>query len=239
VLKALKAALLKSVVEKLTGAFFGSTAVGTIAAAILGGVSSLPLRWQVAGVSSAFALSYFAILRWSHLWMRPVQIAKATVDNTRLRLSIVVDSDLVSVNVFNPGPTQSFAGEVFSVGTAAANQQSFPLPIKWRGTTDEKREIVKGQSRFFDVARIKYQRLPDDQPPADRFTLERFVLLSSNQELEIMPQWYAPGRITEHMTVDLNLTATDTGLVTCYEVIISAATDGSHFPLLRASIVTL
>jgi hypothetical protein len=139
----------------------------------------------------------------------------------------------VLVRVHNYGPTQSFSREVLVLGSPEHNK--FPLTGKWKGTTDENREIVKGQARLFEVAIVRYTK-HNDRPGENRFEIDGVVAVGAHSEVNAINMWYSRGRITGEIQCQLHITAVETGAVNFYNLIVHAATDGHQPPLIMAAV---
>jgi hypothetical protein len=219
--------------------------------------TALPLPVRVVGGLGVLSLVFFlwyAVLFTSHKYFGKPQhnplipppsnstaLLGSEAERLPLRFRASVDNGLVGLDIDNRGPSETFLAEVIETGPAPLGPSTHPPVLRWKGSTSEKQEIIKGHVRTLEVLRVTHVKVPEHKPEG-RFTLGEISLTCVVGERPIAVQTpftgaATPFRVIRPVRMVIRVSAIGSGAGETIEVIVSAATDGYSAPLVDAVVV--
>jgi hypothetical protein len=152
--------LAKFAFDRILGAIVGSAAFVAIVNGALRQWTVLPGYWRWPIVLSAFAVAYNLLVRYGPRWH--VVATTAEPDALDLAVRATYENGICALVITNGGKTDAFAAEV----TYARNvsQAVWPVALRWKGTQQETREIVKGHTQIIEVIKVAHVKAPERVP---------------------------------------------------------------------------
>ncbi len=220
--------LAKFAFDRILGAIVGSAALVAIVNGALREWTALPGYWRWSVVLSAFAVCYNLLLWYGPRW----RVVATTADPETIDLNVLADYDrgICRLIVTNDGKTDTFAVEVTYI--SGVSTEVWPSPLRWRGTQQETREIVKGHTQILEVLKVEHVKAPERRPEG-RFTVGPVMLLTPFAEVPLSIRWHATEKIAS-LEVVLKITSSQSGARRDYVLHVFIATDGHATPFCEA-----
>jgi hypothetical protein len=173
-----------------------------------------------------FTFYYYLGFPKKNPFVQPTSDWSSPLPELNFRTHDFVEDDTYRMTIMNNGPTDTFATQVTYI--SGLSQDQGPLALRWRGSQQETREIIKGHTQELELLRVTHTKAAQ-QVPEGRFNIDRIFLLTPTGEHDL-PIYRQRNRLA-NFTVSFQVTSVASGANNRYRAHIHIATDGHSPPV--------